>query len=178
MSSCKSITVSSQPAKQKEFARKCNSIRSSAVDPVKAKLTKNKESTCDGKREVLRKKIPPFSKRTTVQIIDSSKVMKGHKIPAVKIKDETTCVNVLERIKCASGLPFIEPPLPNLKSDAITVQTFSFESKLNQPQFQSSVVLMKDLEKLKTLEIETQSLLLKAKKDVKWKKSLISKVFP
>lgn len=178
MSSNKPLKVSSKPPNRHELAKNNrNTIKTSSVDSVKVKLSHNKESTNEvNKSQVTKKKIPQFSKKTTVQIIDSSKVTKKNELPDVKIIDETTSVNVLERIKCASGLPFIYSPLTTLRSDTKSVQTFSFDNKLNQPQFQSSVVLMKDLDKLKSLEIETQCLLLKAKKDIKWKKSQISKV--
>jgi hypothetical protein len=90
----------------------------------------------------------------------------------VVIENETSHVDILQRIQ-AVGIP---------KTYTSTLCSYSttatYQQKLNQPIFQSSVVLMKNLETLKNLEIETRNLLShKVEKDKKMQKLLNSKVF-
>jgi hypothetical protein len=90
----------------------------------------------------------------------------------VVIENETSHVDILQRIQ-AVGIP---------KTYNSTLCSYSttatYQQKLNQPIFQSSVVLMKNLETLKNLEIETRNLLShKVEKDKKMQKLLNSKVF-
>ncbi len=112
-----------------------------------------------------------------VEVLDSAKVISKQNLPVIEIENETSRVNVLERIKYVAGLPQASC-LTDLCSQKVkSVQNLHCLKKLNQPTFQTSVALMEDLDKLKHLEIETRGLLtLKIQKDKHIQNSLNKKV--
>lgn len=131
------------------------------------KVGKNKLFSSDTK-----KKFSSVKKRSHVEILNTSNAKSKINSPIVVIENETSHVDILQRIQ-AVGIP---------KTYNSTLCSYSttatYQQKLNQPIFQSSVVLMKNLETLKNLEIETRNLLShKVEKDKKMQKLLNSKVF-
>lgn len=169
---------SHQPKKRQGVATNAKKITISKVSAVS--LGKSKEQlSCKivSNVGVPKKRMPFMKKSSRVEVLDSAKVISKQNLPVIKIENETSCVNVLERIKYVAGLPQASC-LTDLCSQKVkSVQNLHCQKNLNQPTFQTSVALMEDLDKLKHLEIETKSLLyLKIEKDKHIQNSLNKKV--
>jgi hypothetical protein len=134
---------------------------------TKSEIGKSKSLSSEARKGFLSVKQFP-----QVEILNPANVSSKINSPTVKIENETSHVDILQRVQ-AVGVP---------KTYSSTLCNFlvatTNQQKLNQPIFQSSVVLMKNLETLKNLEIETRNLLSSnVEKDKKIQKLLNYKVF-
>ena len=134
---------------------------------TKSEIGKSKSLSSEARKGFLSVKQFP-----QIEILNPANVSSKINSPTVKIENETSHVDILQRVQ-AVGVP---------KTYSSTLCNFlvatTNQQKLNQPIFQSSVVLMKNLETLKNLEIETRNLLSSnVEKDKKIQKLLNYKVF-
>lgn len=113
------------------------------------------------------------NKNSNVEILNPPKLI--CKLPEVKVESNLIPLNINGRIHSAVGVSTRTPIL--LKPEELSCEPMVMGRNLNEPKIQSSVVLMRNLDRLKSLEIETQSLLLlKFKTDKKTQNILNSKV--
>ena len=170
-----SKTCSIKPATQakKPVGSKC--VRPSALKsavPSRSSVPTNKNGALPkkGARQ-------PVKKPHRVQILDPNSIESAPP-PAVQVENETCHINIEGRISQAIGLAGRKSLgiIQQCKEEE-PVPVAVGEMDLNQPTYQSCQALMKTLEKMKNLEIDTSSLAkLKIQKDKNLQESLNRKV--
>lgn len=112
-----------------------------------------------------------------VEILDPNHI-ESAPLPAVQIENETCRVKIDERISRAIGLPGRKSlGIIQHAVEEAQVPLSIGENDLNQPSFQSCQTLMKTLEKLKNLDVDTSSLAaIKVQKDKTTQECLTRKV--
>lgn len=114
-----------------------------------------------------------FGKCSQVEAVHTAKFNRKISSQTIRIENETSSVDIVQRMQ-TFGIPTAsyQPALCGH-----IVATPQSQQTINQPMFQTSVALMKNLETLKIFEIETRKLVnLKMEKDIRVQKSVNAKI--
>lgn len=157
--------------------------KSMAVKTTSASSTTNSKSTTSSRNvtksannSAPKKPHHQLKKQRRVEILDPTKI-ENVALPVVKIQNETCRVDIEGRISKALGIQGSKS-LGILDSPDEKVPVSEGDSDLNQPRFQSCQNLMKNLEKLRNVDVDAHNLLkIKIHRDKSVKESLNHKVW-
>lgn len=160
-----------QPSKTTSSAVKpkiLSSVGSTKSVKVSSKIVPPKTSFSVPKR------VPkPARKHNRVEVLDP-KSIESIPPPKIAIQNETTHIDIGKRISKAVGIPG-KVSVKEIEDELVPISIGG--SDLNQPRFQSCQTIMSNLENLRALQLDTESLLkIKVQKDKNVQESLKQRV--
>lgn len=168
--SCSTSKSSLQSQKNPKLLKVLNCGKNGTTLPVTVSSSAGKTKLASSGST---KRCPVLRKCSQVEAVYTGKVDLKINLHTVKVENETSRVDIVRRLQSV-GIPIkgCQPALCGY-----TIATPQNQQIFNQPMFQSSVALMKNLETLKMFEIETRNLVnLNIQNDIKMQKLLNSKV--
>ncbi len=120
------------------------------------------------------KRVPkPAKKHNRVEVLDP-KSIESIPPPKIAIQNETSHIDIGKRISKAVGIPG-KVSINEIEDELVPITIGG--SDLNQPRFQSCQTIMSNLENLRALQLDTESLLkIKVQKDKNVQESLKQRV--